>query len=76
MVKKLNKNENADGPIVIVRKGDSGPAVEDVQRKLNKLGYLKDSQIDAYYGDVTAASVLKFAQDNDLAQTEDVTEKV
>ena len=76
MVKILNKNGNSEGPIVIVRKGDSGPAAEDVQRKLNKLGYLKDSQIDAYYGDVTAAAVLKFAQDNGLDETEDVTEKV
>lgn len=61
---------------IIVKKGDSGAAVEDVQRKLNKLGYLKDSQIDSFYGDKTAAAVLRFSQDSNLAPTDDVTQKV
>lgn len=61
---------------IIVKRGDSGPATEDVQRKLSKLGYLKDSNIDSFYGDTTAAAVLKFSQDNGLAPTEDVSEKV
>lgn len=61
---------------IIVRRGDSGAATEDVQRKLSKLGYLKDSEIDSFYGAKTAAAVLKFAEDNGLAPVEDVTEKV
>lgn len=61
---------------IIVRRGDSGPATEDVQRKLSKLGYLKDSNVDSFYGEVTAAAVMKFAEDNGLAPTEDVSEKV
>lgn len=61
---------------VIVNKGDSGAAVEDVQRKLNKLGYIKDSSIDSFYGDATAAAVLKFSEDQGLAPTDEVTEKV
>lgn len=76
MVKSVNKNTNGNKPKVIVSKGDSGAATEDIQRKLNKLGYLKDSQIDAFYGDITAAAVLKFSEDKGLEPTEDVTEKV
>ena len=76
MVKILNKNRNFASSNVIVARGDSGAAVEDVQRKLNKLGYLKDSQIDSFYGDQTASAVLKFAEDSGLNPTEDVNEKV
>ena len=61
---------------VIVKRGDSGPATEDIQRKLSKLGYLKESNIDSFYGDVTAAAVLKFSEEAGLAPTEDVSEKV
>ena len=61
---------------VIVQKNESGPAVEDVQRKLNQLGYLKDSEIDSFYGDKTAEAVRNFSIDNNLEPTEDVTEKL
>ena len=74
MAKLKTKNNKASK--LIVKRGDSGPAVEDVQRKLNKLGYLKDSQIDSFYGDKTAAAVLKFSEDSGLDPIEDVSEKV
>lgn len=61
---------------IIVQKGDSGPAVEDVQRKLNKLGYLKDSCVDAFYGDITAQAVKQFASDKNLDETDCVTDTV
>ena len=76
MVKESNKKDSDQQSKIIVRKGDSGAATEDVQRKLNKLGYLKDRQIDSFYGDKTAEAVQKFAEDNGLAPVEDVTEKV
>lgn len=76
MEEVLNKKIGGQQSNVIVKKGDSGSATEDVQRKLNKLGYLKDSQIDSFYGEKTAAAILKFSEDVGLAPTEDVTEKV
>lgn len=73
---KNNKNTACSPSKVLVKKGDSGAATEDVQRKLSDLGYLKDSQIDSFYGEETAAAVLKFSEDSGLAPIEDVTEKV
>lgn len=61
---------------IIIKKGDTGPAVEDLQNRLCSVGYLKESEIDSYYGDVTAASVKKFSEDKGLQPTENVTEKV
>lgn len=76
MAKETNIENGGQQSKIIVKRGDSGAATEDVQRKLSKLGYLKDSQIDSFYGDKTAVAVLKFAEDNGLAPVEDVTEKV
>ena len=76
MAKTLNKSKNNASVQIIVKKGDSGPATEDVQRKLCKLGYLKDSEIDSFYGQTTADAVLKFSKDSGLEPIEDVSEKV
>lgn len=76
MVKDNDIKKGGQQSKIIVKRGDSGAATEDVQRKLSTLGYLKDSEIDSFYGDKTAAAVLKFAEDNGLAPVEDVTEKV
>lgn len=73
---KVAKNTSFEPSKVVIKKGDSGPATEDVQRKLCELGYLKDSQIDAFYGDETANAILKFSEDHGLAPVEVVTEKV
>ena len=76
MAKTENKAKTSASTQIIVKKGDSGPATEDVQRKLSKLGYLKDSEVDSFYGDQTAAAVNKFAKDSGLAPIDDVSEKV
>lgn len=76
MTKILNENTDVNEQNVIVKKGDSGATVEDVQRKLNKLGYLKDSHIDGFYGDGTCAAVKKFSEDQGLDPIENVTDKV
>lgn len=76
MAKTENKAKTNASTQIIVKKGDSGPATEDVQRKLSKLGYLKDSEVDSFYGDQTAAAVNKFAKDSGLAPIDDVSEKV
>lgn len=58
---------------IIVKRGDSGPAVEDVQRRLNIVGFLKDSEINSFYDDATASAVKKFSISKNLDPTEDVT---
>lgn len=73
---KTMKNKASTTQNLIVKRGDSGPAVEDVQRKLCTLGYLKDSQIDSFYAEKTAAAVKKFSEDAGLDPIEDVSEKV
>lgn len=76
MAKEEKNTKLKDSSKIIVKKGDSGAAVEDVQRKLNKLGYLKDRQIDSFYGDKTAEAVIKFSKDKGLKPVDEVTEKI
>lgn len=61
---------------IIVKRGDNGIAVEDVQRRLNKIGYLKGSDVDCIYGEKTASAVKKFCEDNNIEPNDDVTEKI
>lgn len=50
-----------------IAKGDRGPAVEDVQRRLRSLGYdLGLRGIDGRFGDVTASAVSQFRADEGL----------
>lgn len=76
MTKILSENTDVNNQNVIVKKGDSGATVEDVQRKLNKLGYISDSHIDGFYGEGTCAAVAKFSEDQGLEPSENVTDKV
>lgn len=61
---------------IILKKGDSGPAVEDVQSKLHKLGYLKDSSVDSFFGDETASAISKFCKDKGIDVVDCLTETV
>lgn len=76
MTKKEQKYTDRRHTKVIVKKGDSGPAVEDIQRKLCKLEFLKDSNISSFYDETTARAVMQFSEHCGLAPTEDVTVKV
>lgn len=60
-------------PIVL---GASGPAVEDVQQRLQQLGYsLGDSQADGVFGEDTATAVRQFREDERLTPGESVDDE-
>lgn len=40
----------------------TGPAVEDVQQRLARLGFLPEDGIDGVYGDATAAACARSAE--------------
>ncbi len=60
----------------IIRKHDTGPAVEDVQQRLATLGFLAEEAVDGVYGDATAQAVQAFCADAGIAPSEEVGEKV
>lgn len=56
-----------------IARGDQGPAVEDVQRRLLSLGYdLGSTRIDGRFSDLTAAAVAAFRSDEGLPAGETV----
>lgn len=55
---------------------DHGDAVEDIQHRLNMLGFLEEDQIDGQFGETTAEAVRKFCVANELDPTEIVDDKV
>jgi len=59
-----------------IRKNEQGAAVEDVQQRLAKLGYLSNDQITSTFDDTTAAAVMSFCADFNLPKNNEVTEKV
>lgn len=59
-----------------IKKHDRGAAVEDVQQRLAKLGYLTDCQINGYFGDDTIRALHDFCSDNQLDPCEQVDRTV
>lgn len=59
----------------VLRNGDKGPAVLEVQRSLKRLGYLKWTP-DGFWGRGTEQAVKKFRTDNGLTGETLVDEKV
>lgn len=59
-----------------IRKHDQGAAVEDVQQRLAKLGYLADRQINGYFDDDTIRALHHFCSDNQLDSCEQVDQAV
>lgn len=49
-----------------IRKGDFGPSVRTLQTKLSIAGYLRSSEIDGDFGNITLGAVLAFQFENDL----------
>lgn len=45
-----------------IQRHDTGPAVEDVQQRLARLGFLPEDGIDGVYGDATAAACARSAE--------------
>lgn len=59
-----------------IQRHDKGPAVEDVQQRLVRLGFLSESAVDGVYGDATAQAVCAFCDTAGIARSEEVDEKV
>lgn len=62
-------------PPAVVRFGDKGPDVLEVQRALKRLGYIKWTP-DGFWGKGTDQAVKKFREDNGLKGPDVVDEKV
>lgn len=60
----------------VIKKGDAGAAVEDVQERLARIGRLERSQVTGVYDDFTAQAVESFSRSAGLPPTEEVTEKL
>ena len=58
-----------------IRRGDSGPAVEDVQQRLETIGLLAKGALDGEYGEQTAAAVREFRAMAHLEDGDEVDEK-
>ena len=59
-----------------IRKGDTGAAVEDVQQRLELLGYLTADEVTSTFDDETAAAVVEFCKDYAVTPTDEVDAKV
>lgn len=59
----------------VIKKGDTGAAVEDVQGKLISLGFLPTEGKTGEYDDATAGAVERFCAQNDLPASREVDER-
>jgi peptidoglycan hydrolase-like protein with peptidoglycan-binding domain len=50
----------------LVKQGDRGPEVEDLQQRLLELGYF-NANVTGYFGSVTKSAVIEFQQDQGLS---------
>lgn len=60
----------------IIKRHDTGAAVEDVQQRLATIGLLDQADIDGAFGERTAAAVRAFCLQAGLIASDDITEKV
>lgn len=61
---------------IIVKQGDRGFAVEDVQRRLAKIGYLMDSEVDSIFGENTNNALKRFCDDNNIEYANGVNNNI
>ena len=61
---------------IIVKPGDRGFAVEDVQNRLAKIGFLMQSEVDGIYGEKTAEALTNFCKENNLDASDGVTNDI
>ena len=64
------------GGMDTIRQHDSGPAVEDVQRRLVKTGYLAEGAATGVFDAETVAAVRAFTRASGMAETAEVNDKV
>ena len=60
----LNSNEAVPNGLAL---GDQGDSVQQIQKLLNKYGYLSSANITGYFGEVTEGAVKRFQKDNGLS---------
>lgn len=58
-----------------IRPGDTGVAVEDVQRRLATVGYLQEGAIDGVFGTMTTDAVRRFRKESNLDEGDEVDER-
>ena len=58
-----------------IRLGDSGAAVEDVQRRLTTIGLMQEDDIDGIFGDATASAVRQFRKKSNLEEGDEIDER-
>ncbi|MGL5065222.1 MAG: peptidoglycan-binding protein, partial [Microcoleus sp.] len=57
---------NSIGPaFALIKRGDSGPEVAQIQKTLKQVGYFR-GRATGFYGSITVAAVRKFQKDNNL----------
>lgn len=59
-----------------IKRNDSGAAVEDVQQRLVRIGYLSEDAVTGIFDDATARALADFCAGAALPIAEEVTEKV
>lgn len=59
----------------IIKEGDAGAAVEDVQHRLSLIGLLDEAHIDGTFGPQTASAVAAFRSRHDLGEGREIDEK-
>ena len=59
-----------------IKKNDTGAAVEDVQRRLIKAGYLAETQASGTFDNATVAAVAKLCHDAGIEPSEEVNDAV
>ncbi len=60
----------------IIKKGDSGPSVEDVQTRLSRIELLDASSITSHFDDKTADAIKTFCKSEGIEQKDYVDEEV
>ncbi len=60
----------------IIKRDNSGPAVEDIQQRLIAIGLLDEWEADGAFGELTGRAVREFCKKYQLPETEEVDERV
>ena len=59
-----------------IKQSDKGPAVEDVQHRLARIGLLDSAHVDGAFGQETAQAVRAFCKKESLPESDEVDERV
>lgn len=62
--------------MIIIKKGDRGAAIEDIQQRLALIGYLSDNQITMTFDDATAEALGRFCEISSLEFNDEVDSKI